>query len=112
MLVLKGEIAPDLGGPEGEPRTAIGINRNGRYLYLIVVDGRQPLYSEGATFMELAELFIEEGAFMAMSLDGGGSSTMVREGDDGTPVIMNSPIDHYIPGTERPVGTHLGIYVR
>jgi len=112
MLVLKGEIAPDLGGSEREPRTAIGINRNGRYLYLIVVDGRQPLYSEGATFMELAELFIEEGAFMAMSLDGGGSSTMVREGDDGTPVIMNSPIDHYIPGTERPVGTHLGIYVR
>ena len=112
MLVLKGETAPDLGGPEREPRTAIGMNRNGRYLYLIVVDGRQPLYSEGATFTELAELFIEQGAFMAMSLDGGGSSTMVAESEDGNPMILNSPIDHYIPGTERPVGTHLGIYVR
>jgi hypothetical protein len=112
MLVLKGAIAPDLGGPEREPRTAIGINRNGRYLYVIVVDGRQPFYSDGATFTELAELFIEEGAFMAMSLDGGGSSTLVVEGDNGVAQVMNSPIDHYIPGTERPVGTHLGIYVR
>jgi hypothetical protein len=112
MIVLKGEIAPDLDDQEVEPRTALGINRNGRYLYLIVVDGRQPLYSEGATFSELAELFIEQGAFMAMSLDGGGSSTMVMEGDDGAPEIINSPIDHYIPGTERPVGTHLGVYIR
>jgi hypothetical protein len=112
MIVLKGEIVPDLDDQELEPRTAVGINRNGRYLYLVVVDGRQPFYSEGATFTELAKLFIEQGAFMAMSLDGGGSSTMVIEGEDGTPEIMNSPIDHYIPGTERPVGTHLGIYVK
>jgi exopolysaccharide biosynthesis protein len=112
MIVLKGGIAPDLEGEEVEPRTAVGINRNGRYLYLVVVDGRQPLYSEGATFTELAELLIAQGAYAAMSLDGGGSSTMVVEGDNGSPRILNSPIDHYIPGTERPVGTHLGIYIR
>jgi uncharacterized protein YigE (DUF2233 family) len=112
MIVLKGEIAPDLDDPEREPRTAIGINRNGRYVYLVVVDGRQPFYSEGATFTELAELLIDQGAFAAMSLDGGGSSTMVAAGDDGRPTILNSPIDHYIPGTERPVGTHFGIYIR
>ena len=112
MIVLKGEIAPDLDDQELDPRTAVGINRNGRYLYLVVVDGRQPFYSGGATFRELAELLMEQGAFMAMSLDGGGSSTMVVEGENSMPVIMNSPIDHYIPGTERPVGTHLGIYIR
>jgi exopolysaccharide biosynthesis protein len=112
MIVLKGEVAPDLDGQELDPRTAIGINRNGRYLYLVVVDGRQPLYSEGATFAELAELLIDQGAYAAMSLDGGGSSTMVVEGGDGRPKILNSPIDHYIPGTERPVGTHFGIYAK
>ena len=112
MIVLKGDVAPDLEGEEVEPRTAVGINRNGRYIYLVVVDGRQPFYSEGATFTELAQLLIDQGAFIAMSLDGGGSSTMVVEGDDGRSVILNSPIDHYIPGTERPVGTHLGIYIR
>ena len=111
MIVLKGETAPDLDDHELDPRTAVGINRNGRYLYLVVVDGRQPFYSDGATFSELAQLLIDQGAYAGMSLDGGGSSTMVVEAD-GEPRILNSPIDHYIPGTERPVGTHLGIYFR
>jgi hypothetical protein len=112
MIVLKGEIAPDLDNGELEPRTAIGINRNGRFLYLVVVDGRQPFYSAGATFVDLAELLIDQGVYAAMSLDGGGSSTMVVEGENGQPKILNSPIDSYIPGRERPVGNHLGIYVK
>lgn len=112
MIVVKGEIVPDLNDKGLEPRTALGINKSGRYLYIIVVDGRQPFYSEGATFADLAELLIDQGAYLGMSLDGGGSSTMVIEGEDGQPKILNSPIDNYIPGRERPVGNHLGIYVR
>ncbi|MDQ2693735.1 MAG: phosphodiester glycosidase family protein, partial [Chloroflexota bacterium] len=81
-------------------------------VYIVVVDGRQPFYSEGATFVELAEILIEQGAFMAMALDGGGSSTLVVEGENGAPRILNSPIDSLIPGRERPVGNHLGIYIR
>jgi len=111
MIVEKGEPSSDLDGDEREPRTAIGINRNGRYLYLIVVDGRQPFYSDGATFLELAKLLVDQGAFFAMALDGGGSSTMVVEGKDGGPVILNSPIDNYIPGRERPVANHFGVFV-
>lgn len=112
MIVLKGGVAPDLNDQELEPRTALGINRNGRYLYIVVVDGRQPFYSDGATFVGLAELLIDQGAYMAMSLDGGGSSTLVMEGNNGRPKILNSPIDNYIPGRERPVGNHLGIYLK
>src|SRR5215207_446169 len=112
MIVLKGEVAPDLNDKGVEPRTAIGSNRNGRYLYLIVVDGRQPFYSRGATFVDLAKILIDQGAYIAMSLDGGGSSTMVIEGEEGEPVILNSPIDNYIPGRERPVANHLRIYLR
>jgi hypothetical protein len=111
MIVLKGEVAPDLNDRAVEPRTAIGMNRNGRYLYLVVVDGRQPFYSNGATFAELAQILIDQGAYIAMSLDGGGSSTMVIEGEAGQPIILNSPIDNYIPGRERPVGNHLGVYI-
>jgi len=111
MLVLQGKASPELDKEELDPRTAIGLNRNGRYLYLVVVDGRQPLYSDGATFAELAQLMIDQGAHMAMSMDGGGSSTLVIEGDDGLPKILNSPIDNYIPGRERPVGNHLGIFI-
>jgi len=111
MLVLKGEAVPDLDDQTLEPQTAIGINRNGRYLYIVVVDGRQPLYSNGITFAKLAEFLIKQGAYVAMSLDGGGSSTLVIEGRNGEPIILNSPIDNYIPGRERPVGNHLGIYL-
>lgn len=111
MILLKGQVAPDLDDDELDPRTAIGVNRNGRYLYIVVIDGRQPFYSQGATFVELAELLKDHGAFTAMSLDGGGSSTLVVEGENGLPEILNSPIDNYIPGRERPVGNHLGVYV-
>ena len=112
MLVVKGEVVPGLDDVELDPRTALGINRNGRYLYMVVVDGRQPFYSEGVTFAELAELLRKQGAYMAMSMDGGGSSTLVVAGEDGLPRILNTPIDNYIPGRERPVGNHLGIYLR
>ncbi|HSQ38547.1 MAG TPA: phosphodiester glycosidase family protein, partial [Anaerolineales bacterium] len=111
MLVTKGEVVGDLDDSALEPRTAIGINQNGRYVYLVVVDGRQPFYSAGATFAELAELLVEQGAYLAMSLDGGGSSTMAIEGEDGQPVILNSPIDNLIPNLERPVANHFGVYV-
>jgi hypothetical protein len=111
MLVLQGQPVPDLNDSDLEPRTAIGLNKNGRYVYLVVVDGRQPFYSAGITFADLAQLLIDQGVYVAMSLDGGGSSTMVIEGENGEPVILNSPIDNYIPGRERPVANHIGVYV-
>ena len=60
------------------PRTAAGVTRDGRTLLLVVVDGRQPGWSIGATLPELASLLIEAGAWTALNLDGGGSTTMWR----------------------------------
>lgn len=111
MLVLQGQPVSGLDDSELDPRTAIGLNKNGRYLYLVVVDGRQPFYSAGITFADLAQLLIDQDAYIAMSLDGGGSSTLVIEGENGEPVILNSPIDNYIPGRERPVANHFGVYL-
>ena len=111
MIVLQGQPVAGLNDSELNPRTAIGLNRNGRYVYLIVVDGRQPFYSAGITFADLAQLLIDHDVYVAMSLDGGGSSTIVMEGENGEPVILNSPIDNYIPGRERPVANHIGVYV-
>ncbi len=110
MLILGGNIVEGLDNSVVDPRTAIGINRNGRYVYLVVVDGRQPFYSEGATFQELAEILRDLGAHFAMALDGGGSSTMAVS-KDGNTVILNSPIDNLIPGRERPVANHFGVYL-
>ena len=108
-LVEGGEKVSDLDDVERHPRTALGFNKNGRWLYLVVVDGRQPFYSAGATYDELADILMAHGAHFAMSLDGGGSSTMVIDEGSG-PHILNSPIDQYVPGRERAVANHLGIY--
>jgi hypothetical protein len=93
------------------PRSALAINEAGDMLILIVVDGRQPNYSEGVRLDELGDIAIEYGAYEALNLDGGGSSALVIEGEDGKPEVLNSPIDNYIPGRQRPVGNHLGVYV-
>jgi hypothetical protein len=111
LLVMGGHAIPDLDNSTAQPRTAIGYSNGGRFFYLVVVDGRQPFYSEGITLNELADLMITVGARYAMNLDGGGSSTMVVADKDGRVRILNSPIDNLIPGRERPVADHLGIYV-
>jgi hypothetical protein len=92
------------------PRNSVAIDESGRELIIVMIDGRQPNYSEGATIIELAEIIIEYGGFTALNLDGGGSVTLVIEDEDGNPHALNSTIDNRIPGRERPVANHLGIY--
>jgi uncharacterized protein YigE (DUF2233 family) len=111
MLIQGGEIVPGLDDTILHPRTAVGVNRNGRYVILVVVDGRQPFYSAGATYYELAELLKDFDAHFAMALDGGGSSTLAVERSD-VAVILNSPVDQYIPGRERPVANHFGVFIK
>lgn len=88
------------------PRTAVGITKDGRYLILMVIDGRLPGYSEGTTKAETAEWMRRLGAYHALNLDGGGSSTLVVEGRDGRPGVANRPSD----GRERLCPNHLGVY--
>ncbi len=91
------------------PRVAAGVDASGGTLILVVADGRQPYYSDGANLRELAELVLERGAVDAVLLDGGGSSTLVRMDEDGRVVVMNTPVHGRTPpGFERPVGNHLG----
>ena len=89
------------------PRTAAGVTRDGRTLLLVVVDGRQPGWSIGATLPELAVLMIEAGAWNAVNLDGGGSTTMWRREPGGAGRVLNRPSDRRV----RPVANHLGIRV-
>jgi hypothetical protein len=93
-----------------QPRTVIALDRSGRQLILCVIDGRQPNYSEGATIEETAQIVRKYGGHNALNLDGGGSSTLVIEGDDGKPLILNCPIDNRIPGRERPIANHFGVF--
>ena len=109
LLLDKGVVRPAPGG-EVQPRTAIGITKTGKKLILVVVDGRQAGYSQGATLEELAQILKDFGAHQAINLDGGGSSTLVAQGAFDRPRLLNSPVNHGLPGRQRPVGNHLGIY--
>lgn len=112
MVVRDGRVVKNLAAQDPNPRTAIGLNRNGRWLTWMVVDGRQTGYSEGVTFPELGELLISYGVHTGANMDGGGSSAMVIRGVDGKARVLNSPIDMNKPGKERAVGNHLGLFLR
>jgi hypothetical protein len=63
-----------------DPRTAIAYNDE--YIYFLVVDGRDEWHSKGMTIKELAEFTRDElGATYGIAEDGGGSSTMVVNGE-------------------------------
>ncbi|MFD2555259.1 phosphodiester glycosidase family protein [Sphingobacterium tabacisoli] len=58
-----------------EPRTAIGVSQDGSKVYMLVVDGRRFHYSNGMSYEELGQCLKALGAYDAINLDGGGSST-------------------------------------
>lgn len=104
MLVDDGEIVTT--ARDVHPRTAVGVSKDGRQVYLVVVDGRQKGFSEGITLVELADWMKRLGCWDAINLDGGGSSTLVVKRPDGMPRIVNS-----IPGgVQRSVANHLGVH--
>ena len=74
------------------PRSAVALAADGA-VWLVVVDGRQPL-SRGVTLEELAELLLALGAADALNLDGGGSSTLVVRPPGGPAVRLNLPTGH------------------
>ena len=78
VLVVNGEMVDGLGSGVN-PRTAIGQRSDGAML-LLVVDGRQ-VSSLGATYTDLAEIFLSYGAVNACNLDGGSSTMMWYQGD-------------------------------
>lgn len=110
-LVRDGQVQRE-GGETRHPRTAVGIGKDPRRLFLVVVDGRQRGYSEGATLHELGVILKDLGAWDALNLDGGGSSTLVVAGRNGKPRVLNAPIHTGIPMRERPVANHLGLKAR
>ena len=63
-----------------QPRTAIGQKADGTIVF-VVIDGRQPGHSIGASMNDLAELLEEHGVVTAMAMDGGSSSMMLHNGE-------------------------------
>lgn len=82
-----------------QPRTAIGQRKDGAIL-LLVIDGRQGLQL-GASIRDVQKILAKEGAYNAVNMDGGSSTTMYLDGK-----VINNPCDKF---GERAIST--AIYV-
>lgn len=88
-LIMNGKkvIRSGDGGWGISPRSAIGQKKDGTIMFL-VIDGRQPGYSIGATLVDVQNIMYEKGAYIAANLDGGSSTTLYYNGN-----VVNKPAD-------------------
>jgi exopolysaccharide biosynthesis protein len=94
VLVRNGSVPPFTHNIEGNhPRTALGFSRDGKRIIAVAVEGRTQ-GAKGMTQTQLARLMIDLGAYQAINLDGGGSTTMLaRKPGDETLTLANTPSD-------------------
>jgi exopolysaccharide biosynthesis protein len=104
-LLIDSKIVADPADQALHPRTALGFDDSGSWLLLVVVDGRQPGFSEGVTLYELANIFQSQKCSQSINLDGGGSSIMLVQAPGKDVRTVNSPSGK-IP---RPVPVMLGV---
>lgn len=80
LVVANGQVQPYtkdvnvLGGVRA--RTAVGISQDGKTMYIIAAEGRTSR-SVGLTLQGIGEFLKQAGAYTAMNLDGGGSTTLI-----------------------------------
>ena len=101
-LVHDGEVARGLEAGAA-PRTAVGQRADGSVI-LYTIDGRRAGYSIGATLTQVAQRLVELGCVEALSLDGGGSTTLCLTQPDATvSTVYNRPSDN----ANRAVTNHI-----
>lgn len=111
LLVDNGQMVPytkDLSALGGvRARTAAGISKDGKTVYIVAVEGRTSS-SKGITLGNLSLLMTKLGAWKAVNLDGGGSTTLVSRplGETERTRIINPEKN----GSERSVVEGLGVF--
>ncbi|MDO5028586.1 MAG: phosphodiester glycosidase family protein [Bacillota bacterium] len=104
ILVNDGQIPEKLSTGRA-PRTAIAMDKDNKIIYLVTVDGRNNS-SIGMGEEEFAEFLKSIGAYKALNLDGGGSTTMaIKYSGDSQISIKNTPSD----GKQRKIVSGVGI---
>ena len=89
------------------PRTAVGLTGNGRWLLVVLVEGRRPPVA-GVTLVQLSALMRTLGADEAINLDGGGSSTLWVQGRAVMARPANEPQERALSSTVSIVATGAG----
>lgn len=101
--ILNSEFSLPING--NHPRSAIGFTEDYSKVILTTVEGRKT-FVPGVTETELAEIMIDLGAYYAINLDGGGSSTLIKR-DFGKTTYR--PTNYLSDGTERRIYNGIGI---
>ncbi|MEU4488956.1 phosphodiester glycosidase family protein [Streptomyces purpurascens] len=101
-----GRPLPGLDDTASAVRTAVGLADDGRRMLLLALDGGTA-YRSGMTIAEVADTMRRLGSQDALSLDGGGSSTLVaRKSGASTVSVRNHPSG----GAERAVPNGIGVF--
>ncbi|MCU7667241.1 phosphodiester glycosidase family protein [Bacillus thuringiensis] len=97
QLIVNGKKMVEGDGGWGlGPRTAIGQKEDGTII-MVVIDGRQPSRSIGASIKEVQDILYKRGAINAMCMDGGSSSSMYFNGENITIPSSKNNIPRYLP---------------
>lgn len=111
-------------GEDLHPRTGLGLSADGRWMLVLVVDGRRHS-SQGATTAELGTWLREFGAYDAINMDGGGSSTLAwwnpAGSEEDKTELLNRPVGNglklltpdadRVGISERANGNNVGVYL-
>ncbi|MBQ9455150.1 MAG: phosphodiester glycosidase family protein [Thermoguttaceae bacterium] len=109
-ILMEGGKRVDSPDRARHPRTAVGVSPDRKTVYFVVVDGRQAGFSIGATYNDLGAIFERLGAYEAVNLDGGGSTTMVIRDAEDQPKVLNRPVGLGPVNTLRHNGNSIGIH--
>ena len=86
FFIINGKPSYTSGQAGGlQPRTAIGQRKDGIVLFL-VIDGRSSKNGIGANYADITKIFLRYGAVNAGNMDGGGSTSLVVDGE-----LKNNP---------------------
>lgn len=88
------------------PRTAVGLSEDRRFMWWLIIEGRQPGHADGVYMDELYAMFVQLGAYNAMNWDGGGSTTLVMDGQ-----IINDLPPQERQGIGRAIGNSIGAWL-
>ena len=111
-LVSSG-TAPPHGDKSVHPRTALGMSKDKKTVYLLFCDGRREGWSLGCDFPSLSTILVAMGCWEAINLDGGGSSTLCTwDKARNRPMVLNRPCTSaaWTLAALRDTGSNAAIY--
>jgi hypothetical protein len=106
---LLSSLYPDSSIHGAEPRTVHGLSADRRYLYFMIIDGRQTGYSQGADDTEMGIWAVTFGMADAVNMDGGGSASMYMADCVGNPLPLGHSSLVQARNRERFTGAQIGV---